>query len=86
MTIMPSSVQPCMGQGENNVSIEVEEDETDNKATPDNKELLANIEVKFKEYQRSLWDLQRTGMPGLPPGLYPSISHGHLANPGEGEP
>ena len=86
MTIMPSNVQPGVGQGESNVSTEVEEDETDNKAAPDNKELLAKIEVKFKEYQRSLWDLQRAGMPGLPPGMYPSISHGHLAIHGEGEP
>ena len=81
VTIMPNSAQPCMGQGENKVSMKVEEDEPDNKA-----ELLANIKEKFKEYQHSLWDLQRAGMPGLPPGLYPSISHGHLANPGEGEP
>merc|ERR1712115_287459 len=80
VTIMPSSAQPCMGQGETKVSVKVEEDELDNKA-----ELLANIEEKFKEYQRSLWDLQRARMPGLPPGLYPSISHGHLAKPGEGE-
>ena len=75
-----------MGQGEDNVSTEVGKDETDNKASPDNKELLANIKGKFKEYQRSLWDLQRAGMPGLPLGLYPSISHGHLAIHGEGEP
>ena len=81
MTIMPNSAQPCMGQGETKVPVKVEEDEPDNKA-----ELLVNIEEKFKEYQRSLWDLQRAGMPGLPPGLYPSISHGNLANPGEGEP
>ena len=77
----PSSAQPCMGQGETQVSVKVGEDEPDNKA-----ELLANIEEKFREYQRSLWDLQRAGMPGLPPGLYPSLSHVQLANPGEGEP
>ena len=81
VTIMSNSAQPCMGQGETKVTVKVEEDEPDNKA-----ELLANIEEKFKEYQRSLWDLQRAGMPGLPPGLYPSISHGHLATHGEGEP
>ena len=85
VTIMPSNVQPCMGQNDNNVSNEVEEDDTENRTSPDNKELLAKIEVRFQEYQRSLWDLQRAGMPGLPPGMYPSISHGHLATHGEGE-
>ena len=81
MATKPSTAQPCMGQGETQVSVKVGEDEPDNKA-----ELLANIEEKFREYQRSLWDLQRAGMPGLPPGLYPSLSHVQLANPGEGEP
>ena len=59
------------------------EDEQDNNA-----ELLANIEEKFREYQWSLWDLQRAsgGIPGMPPGLYPSLSHVQLDNPGEGEP
>ena len=84
MTTKPSTAQPCMGQGETQVSVKVVEDEPDNKA-----ELLANIEEKFREYQRSLWDLQRAipgGTPGMPPGLYPSLSHVQLANPGEGEP
>ena len=73
-----------MGQGETQVSVKVVEDEPDNKA-----ELLANIEERFQEYQRSLWDLQRAipgRTPGMPPGLYPSLSHVQLANPGEGEP
>ena len=86
VTIMPSNVQPSMRQNDNNVSDEVEEDVTEAKASQDNKELLAKIEVKFHEYQRSLWDLQRAGMPGLPQGMYPSISHGHLTTHGEGEP
>ena len=64
--------------------MKVVEDEPDNKA-----ELLANIEEKFREYQRSLWDLQRAipgGTPGMPPGLYPSLSHLQLVNQGEGDP
>ena len=66
MTIMPNNIQPGMGQNDNNVSNEVKEDVTEAKASQDIKELLAKIEVKFHEYQRSLWDLQRAGMPGLP--------------------
>ena len=34
-------------------------------------ELLAKIDIRFKEYQNSLWELQRAGMPGLPQGMYP---------------
>ena len=86
VTIMPNNIQPGIGQNDNNVSEEVEEEVTEAKASQDNKELLAKIEVKFHEYQRSLWDLQRAGMPGLPQGMYPSISHGHLSTHGEGEP
>ena len=36
---------------------------------------MANINERYRDYQRSLWDLQRTGMPGMPPALYPSLSH-----------
>ena len=86
VTIMPNNIQPGIGQNDNNVSDEVKEKVTEAKASQDNKELLAKIEVKFHEYQRSLWDLQRAGMPGLPQGMYPSISPGHLATHGEGEP
>ena len=63
------------GRGETQVSVRMMEDEQNNKA-----ELLAKIEEKYREYQQSLWDLQRTGMPGMPPGLYPSLSHLQLVN------
>ena len=35
MTIMPSNVQPCIGQNDNNVSDEVEEDDTETRTSPD---------------------------------------------------
>ena len=85
MTIMPNNIQSGIGQNNSSGPEEVEEDVTEAKASQDNKELLAKIEVKFQEYQRSLWDLQRAGMPGLPNGMYPSVSHGHLSTL-EGEP
>ena len=69
------------GRGETQVSVRMMEDEQNNKA-----ELLANIEEKYREYQRSLWDLQRTGMPGMPPGLYPSLSHLQHIHQGEEDP
>ena len=79
MTIMPNNIQPGRVQNNNSSPEEVEEDATDAKTSQNNKELLAKIEARFQEYQRSLWDLQRAGMPGLPHGMYPSVSNGHLS-------
>ena len=69
------------GRGETQVSVRMMEDEQTHKA-----ELLANIEERYREYQRSLWDLQRTGMPGMPPALYPSLSHLQHIHQGEEDP
>ena len=69
------------GRGETQVSVRMMEDEQTHKA-----ELLANIKERYREYQRSLWDLQRTGMPGMPPGLYPSLSHLQHIHQGEEDP
>ena len=70
-----------LGRGETQVSIRMREEEQTHKA-----ELLANIEERYREYQRSLWDLQRTGMPGMPPALYPSLSHLQHIHQGEEDP
>ena len=85
VTIMPNNIQPGMVQNNSSSPEEVEEDVTEAKTSQNNKELLARIEARFQEYQRSLWDLQRAGMPGLPNGMYPSVSNGHLSTL-EGEP
>ena len=79
VTIMPNNIQPGMVQNNSSSPEEVEEDVTEAKTSQNNKELLARIEARFQEYQRSLWDLQRAGMPGLPNGMYPSVSNGHLS-------
>ena len=79
MTIMPNNIQPGMVQNNNSSPEEVEEEVKEAKTSQNNKELLARIEARFQEYQRSLWDLQRAGMPGLPTGMYPSVSDGHLS-------
>ena len=85
VTIMPNNIQSGMGQNNSSSPEEVEEEAKEAKTSQNNKELLARIEARFQEYQRSLWDLQRAGMPGLPNGMYPSVSSGHLSTL-EGEP
>ena len=47
---------------------------------------MANINEGYRDYQRYLWDLQRTGMPGMPPALYPSLSHLQHIHQGEEDP
>ena len=79
MTIMPNNIQPGMVQNNSSSPEEVEEEVTEAKTSQKNQELLAKIEARFQEYQRSLWDLQRAGMPGLPNGMYPTVSDGHLS-------
>ena len=79
MTIMPHNIQSGIGQNNNSSPEEAEGEATDAKTSQNNKELLAKIEARFQEYQRSLWDLQRAGMPGLLHGMYPSVSNGHLS-------
>ena len=84
MTIMPNNIQPDMVQNNSSSPEEVEEEVKEAKSSQNNKELLARIEARFQDYQRSLWELQRAGMPGLPTGMYPSVSDGHLSTQ-EGE-
>ena len=69
-----------LGRGETQISIRMREEEQMHK-----EELMANINERYRDYQRSLWDLQRTGMPGLPAALYPSLSH-LQHNQGEEDP
>ena len=79
VTIMPTNIQPGMSQDNSSSPEEAEREATEAKTSQNNKELLAKIETRFQEYQRSLWELQRAGMPGLPHGMYPSVSNGHLS-------
>ena len=79
MTVMPPNIQPGMSPEDSSSPEEVERESTEAKTSQNNKELLAKIETRFQEYQRSLWELQRAGMPGLPHGMYPSVSNGHLS-------
>ena len=74
---LPSADRLCTGNTDA-VKVKVAESETDCDA-----EILtvrmkaaADFEEKFKEYQRSLWDLQRAipgRTPGAPAGLYPTL-------------
>ena len=89
MATTSSSAQLCTGKGETQVSVKVAESETDNDAEILAVRMKADLEERFREYQRSLWDLQRAisaRTPGTPPGLYPNLSHSLPAHPVEGEP
>ena len=79
VTVMPPNIQSGMSQEDGSNPEEVEKESTEAKISQKNQELLARIETRFKEYQSSLWELQRAGMPGLPQGMYPSVSSGHLS-------
>ena len=84
-----NSAQLCTGKSETQVSVKVVESETDNDAEILAVRMKADLEERFREYQRSLWDLQRAipgRTPGTPPGLYPTLSHLQPAHPVEGEP
>ena len=81
MTTAPASIQPDINN-ETQVSVKA--------ADHDDAKILgvrmkADLEEKFMEYQRSLWDLQKAipgRTPGAPPSLYPTLP----AQPVEGEP
>ena len=79
VTIKSNNIQPGMVQDNNICPEDAEEEIKETKPSHGNQELLARIEAKFQDYQRSLWELQRQGMPGLPTGMYPSVSDGHLS-------
>ena len=81
MATTPSSAQ-LDSNNETQVSIKVAENE-DAKILA--VRMKADLEEKFMEYQRSLWDLQKAipgRTPGTPQGLYPTLP----AHPVEGEP
>ena len=84
VTVKSNNIQPGTAQDNNICPEDAEEEIKETKPSHGNQELLARIEAKFHDYQRSLWELQRQNMPGLPTGMYPSISDGHLS-PQEGE-
>ena len=81
VTTAPASIQPD-SNNETQISVKT--------ADHDDAKILAvvmkaDLEEKFMEYQRSLWDLQKAipgGTPGAPPSLYPTVP----AQPVEGEP
>ena len=79
VTVMPPNIQSGMSPEDSSSPEEVDRESTEAKTSQKNQELLAKIETRFKEYQSSLWELQRAGMPGLPQGMYPSVSSGHLS-------
>ena len=79
----------CAQAGETQVSVKAVENETDNEAETLAVRMKADLEERFREYQRSLWDLHRAipgRTPGTPPGLYPTLSYLQPAHPVEGEP
>ena len=79
VTVMPPNIQSGMSPEDSSSPEEVDSESTEAKTAQKNKELLAKIDIRFKEYQSSLWELQRAGMPGLPQGMYPTVSSGHLS-------
>ena len=79
VTVMPPNIQSGMSPEDSSNPEEVDSESTEAKTAQKNKELLAKIDIRFKEYQSSLWELQRAGMPGLPQGMYPTVSSGHLS-------
>ena len=79
VTVMPPNIQSGMSPEDSSSPEEVDRESTEAKTSQKNQELLAKIKTRFKEYQSSLWELQRAGMPGLPHGMYPSVSSGHLS-------
>ena len=88
MATTPNSAQ-LDSNNETQVSVKVAERETDNDAKILALRMKADLEERFREYQRSLWDLQKAipgRTPGTPPGLYPTLSHLLPAHPVEGEP
>ena len=79
VTVMPPNIQSGMSPEDSSNPEEVDSESTEAKTAQKNKELLAKIDIRFKEYQSSLWELQRAGMPGLPQGMYPTVSSGQLS-------
>ena len=79
VTVMPPNIQSGMSPEDSSSPEEVDSESTEAKTAQKNKELLAKIDIRFKEYQSSLWELQRAGMPGLPQGMYPTVSSGQLS-------
>ena len=81
MASSPTPAQPDSNI-ETQVSVKVaDHDDAKNLAV----RMKADLEEKFREYQRSLWDLHQAipgRTPGTPPGLYPTLP----AHPVEGEP
>ena len=70
----PSPAQLCTGTSD--AQVKVAERETENDAEILAVRMKADLEERFREYQRSLWDLQRAipgRTPGTPPGLYPTL-------------
>ena len=72
VTVSPPNIQSGKNPEDNSDPEEADSESTEAKTAQKNQELLAKIDIRFKEYQNSLWELQRAGMPGLPQGMYPS--------------
>ena len=79
----------CSSNGDAQASDKVTDGETVNDADILAARLKTNLEERFREYQRSLWELHRAipgRTPGTLPGLYPTLSHLMPAHPAEGGP
>ena len=72
----PNAAQLCTGNNDAQVKVAESETDCDAENLTVRMKAAADFEEKFKEYQRSLWDLQRAipgRTPGAPPGLYPTL-------------
>ena len=71
----PSPTQLSNGTGDTQVKVVKRETETD--ASIIAARMSVELEERYREYQRSLWELQRSTIPartpGTPPGLYPKL-------------
>ena len=70
-----SPSQPSGGKSDAKIEIEPRDAEAD--ASVLHARMQAELEERYREYQRSLWELQRSNIPdrtpGTPPGLYPEL-------------
>ena len=71
VTVSRQNVQSDKNPDDNNVPEEDDSESPEAKTARKNQDLLAKLDIRFKEYQNSLWELQRANMPGLPQGIYP---------------
>ena len=71
------SSQPKQSGGNSNTNIEIEPRDDEANASAIHAQMQAELERRYREYQQSLWELQRSNpparTPGTPPALYPQL-------------